>query len=175
MMPEVSTRTFLPVALATGTATFIGRIFFGPRAAFNVPPVGMLPVHPSGAYVLILYALLGVAAGAGAAGFIRGLHFAEDKFERIENPYARHALGMSIVGAMMYAFFRLSGHYDIQGVGYATIQDVLLSVVGAAPFLGLLFVAKLVATSLSLGSGSPAGFFRRHYSWGRHWEAPLAH
>ena len=29
MMPELSARTFLPVALATGTATFIGRIFFG--------------------------------------------------------------------------------------------------------------------------------------------------
>lgn len=159
MMPEVSTRTFLPVALATGTATFIGRIFFGPRPAFNVPPVGMLSDHPSGVYVLLLYALLGVVAGAGAAAFIRGLHFAEGQFERIKNPFARHALGMLIVGIMMYGFLRFSGHYDIQGVGYATIQDVLLSVVGAAPFLGLLFVAKLSATSLSLGSGSSGGIF----------------
>ena len=37
MMPEVSTRTFLPVALSTGTATFIGRIFFGPRACLQCP------------------------------------------------------------------------------------------------------------------------------------------
>ncbi|MDE2500718.1 MAG: chloride channel protein, partial [Alphaproteobacteria bacterium] len=29
MMPEVSVRTFLPVALATGTATFIARLFLG--------------------------------------------------------------------------------------------------------------------------------------------------
>ena len=29
MMPEVSSRTFLPVALATGTATFIARLFLG--------------------------------------------------------------------------------------------------------------------------------------------------
>ena len=29
MLPEVSVNTFLPVALATGTATFIGRLFFG--------------------------------------------------------------------------------------------------------------------------------------------------
>ena len=28
MMPELSARTFLPVALATGTATFIGRSLF---------------------------------------------------------------------------------------------------------------------------------------------------
>lgn len=101
MMPEVSTRTFLPVALSTGMATFVGRIFFGPRPAFDVPPVGMLSDHPSGVYVLALYALLGVVTGIGATGFIRGLHFAEEQFERIANPYIRHAIGMTVVGVMM--------------------------------------------------------------------------
>ena len=38
LMPELSARTFLPVALATGAATFIGRIFFGLQPAFEVPP-----------------------------------------------------------------------------------------------------------------------------------------
>ncbi|MGH7000040.1 MAG: chloride channel protein, partial [Stellaceae bacterium] len=42
MMPEVSVRTFLPVALATGTATFIGRYFFGPQPAFFVPHLAPL-------------------------------------------------------------------------------------------------------------------------------------
>ena len=91
MMPEVSTRTFLPVALATGTATFIGRLFFGPRPAFDVPAVGTLSVHPSAAYLLIAYAVLGAVAGVGATAFIRGLHLAEEQFDRIENPYLRHA------------------------------------------------------------------------------------
>jgi CIC family chloride channel protein len=159
MMPEVSTRTFLPVALATGTATFIGRIFFGPRAAFNVPPVGTLSNHVSGVFVLALYAALGVLAGVGATGFIRGLHYAEEQFERIKSPYLRHAFGMSMIGVMMYAFLRFSGHYSIQGVGYSTIQDILLSALSAAPFLALLFVAKLAATSISLGSGSSGGIF----------------
>ena len=159
MMPEVSTRTFLPVALATGTATFIGRIFFGPRPAFDVPPVGSLSVHPSAIYVLVLYGILGVLTGFAGAGFIRGLHFAEDQFERIKNPYLRHATGMSIVGAMMYAYLRFSGHYQIDGVGYSTIQAVLLGGLAAAPFLALLSVSKLVATSLSLGSGSSGGIF----------------
>ncbi len=159
MMPEVSTRTFLPVALATGTATFIGRIFFGPRPAFNVPAVGALSVHPSAIYVLVLYALLGVAAGLGAAGFIRGLHFAEETFERIRNAYLRHAIGMTLVGAMMYAYLRFSGHYQVDGVGYSTIQDVLFGGLAAAPFLALLSASKLIATSLSLGSGSSGGIF----------------
>jgi CIC family chloride channel protein len=37
MMPEVSVRTFLPVALATGTATFVGNWFLGQQPAFVVP------------------------------------------------------------------------------------------------------------------------------------------
>ena len=37
MLPEISVNTFLPVAVATGTATFIGRLFFGDQPAFNVP------------------------------------------------------------------------------------------------------------------------------------------
>jgi chloride channel protein, CIC family len=159
MMPEVSTRTFLPVALATGTATFIGRIFFGPRPAFHVPPVGTLSSHPSGVYMLVLYAVLGVLTGFGAAGFVRSLHYAEEQFDRIRNPYLRHAIGMGLVGVAMYAFLIFSGHYQIEGVGYATIQDVLLSAVGAAPFLALLFVSKMLATSASLGSGSSGGIF----------------
>ena len=44
MMPEVSVRTFLPVALATGTATFIGRFFFGPQPAFAVPQLAPMSV-----------------------------------------------------------------------------------------------------------------------------------
>jgi CIC family chloride channel protein len=159
MMPEVSTRTFLPVALATGTATFIGRLFFGPRPAFNVPDVGILPVHIADVYLLVAYAALGAIAGAGAAGFIRGLHFAENQFDRIKNPYLRHAIGMSIVGTMMYAFLRYSGHYQIDGVGYSTIEAVMMGGLVTAPFLALLFVSKLAATSLSLGSGSSGGIF----------------
>ena len=51
-------------------------------------------------------------AGIAAAGFIRGLHLAEGQFDRIKNPYLRHAIGMSIMGAMMYACLRLSWHYE---------------------------------------------------------------
>ncbi|HEY3777542.1 MAG TPA: chloride channel protein [Rhizomicrobium sp.] len=159
MMPEVSTRTFLPVALATGTATFIGRIFLGPRPAFNVPPVGTLGTHASAVYPLLLYAVLGALTGVAATGFIRGLHAAEDRFDRIDHPYLRHGLGMLLVGVMMYAFFRFSGHYHVEGVGYATIQDVLLGGLSSASFLAVLFFAKLAATSLSLGSGSSGGIF----------------
>jgi CIC family chloride channel protein len=83
----------------------------------------------------------------------------EETFERIGNPYLRHAIGMTIVGMMMYAFLHFSGHYQIDGVGYSTIEQALMGGLTAAPFLALLFASKLVATSLSLGSGSSGGIF----------------
>ncbi|HXI87534.1 MAG TPA: chloride channel protein, partial [Parvularculaceae bacterium] len=159
LLPEVSARTFLPVALATGTATFVGRLFLGIRPAFDLPTLETLPVEPAAIYLLLLYALLGAVIGLAATGFIRTLHAAEGQFDRIKNPYLRHSIGMLAVGVMMYAFLRLSGHYQIDSVGYATIQNVLLGGLGAAPFLALLFASKLVATSLSLGSGSSGGIF----------------
>src|ERR1700747_1983987 len=47
MMPELSARTFLPVALATGTATFIGRIYFGIHPAFAIPTELLTSQHPA--------------------------------------------------------------------------------------------------------------------------------
>src|ERR1700755_929366 len=60
MMPEVSVRTFLPVAIATGTATFVGRVFFGQAPAFVVPLPPLENVDLGAALLLFLYALLGV-------------------------------------------------------------------------------------------------------------------
>ncbi len=68
-------------------------------------------------------------------------------------------VGMSMVGVLMYALLRYQGHYFVEGVGYATIQAILEdNLVGVALLLGL-FVAKLFATSVSLGSGASGGIF----------------
>ena len=157
MMPEVSVRTFLPVALSTGAATFVGRFFLGVAPAFHVA----LPAEslPASIYVLLLYAFLGAIAGFGATAFIRGLHLAEDVFERISNSYLRHATGMFIVGVMIYVLFISFGQYYVEGVGYAAIQDILNGGLVVPGLLGILFICKLIATSVSLGSGSSGGIF----------------
>ena len=160
MLPEISVNTFLPVAVATGTATFIGRLFFGTEPAFSVPSnLAAIPNEPGSALTLMLYALLGAIIGVAAAGFIRGLHWLEDGFDRIPGRYLRHALGMLLVGILMYGFWRAAGHYYVEGVGYSTIQATLHGQVLGAWFLLLLFVSKLLATSISLGSGSSGGVF----------------
>jgi CIC family chloride channel protein len=160
MMPEISVNTFLPVAIATGTATFIGRLFFGAQPAFQVPAnLGTLPAEASSALLLLLYVVLGAIIGVAAAGFVRGLHWVEGWFERVPGRYLRHSVGMLLVGILIYALLRWSGHYYVEGVGYATIQATLMNQIGSAGFLGLLFLCKLAATSISLGSGSSGGIF----------------
>ena len=159
MMPELSARTFLPVALATGTATFIGRIFFGIHPAFAMPTKLLASQSPASLDALLLYALLGALIGIAAAAFIRGLSYAEDVFDRIRNPYLRNFVGMLIVGVLIYAFLIGAGHYFVEGVGYSTIQAILAGGLDLPALLIILFAAKLAATSISLGAGSSGGIF----------------
>lgn len=159
MMPEVSPRTFLPVALATGTATFVGNWLLGTQPAFAVPPLPALGQHAVSVVTLALYGALGAVMGVAAAAFVRALTAAEDVFDGIRNPYLRHATGMLIVGLVMYAFFYFFGHYYIEGVGYATVQAVLTGQLAPLAILPLLYVGKLAATSISLGSGASGGIF----------------
>jgi CIC family chloride channel protein len=159
MMPELSARTFLPVALATGTATFIGRIFFGIHPAFAMPTKLLASQSPASLDALLLYALLGALIGIAAAAFIRGLSYAEDLFDRIRNPYLRNFVGMLIVGVLIYAFLIGAGHYFVEGVGYSTIQAILTGGLDLPALLIILFAAKLAATSISLGAGSSGGIF----------------
>ena len=159
MLPEVSAETFLPVAIATGTATFVGRWFFGDTPAFHVPPIQAMPINSSALIVLLLFAVLGGVTGVAAAGFIRALNMAEDLFDLIKQRYLRHMLGMLILGVLMYVLLRTLGQYYIDGVGYATVQAILAGQLATFWLLGLLFVCKVLATSLSLGSGSSGGIF----------------
>lgn len=159
MMPEVSVETFLPVAIATGTATFVGRWFFGDAPAFHVPALQAMAVNSDALLVLALFALVGALSGFAAAGFIQGLHLAEDLFDRIKSRYLRHMLGMLMLGVLMYVLFRTLGQYFVDGVGYATVQAILTGQISTFWLLGVLAICKLLATSLSLGSGSSGGIF----------------
>ena len=104
MLPEISVSTFLPVALATGTATFIGRLFFGVQPAFAVPPtLAALPAEPSSA--------AGPAAVRGArrassawrppasSAACTGL---EDLFDAYPGQLPAPRVGMLLVGVLIY-------------------------------------------------------------------------
>ncbi len=161
MMNEVSVRTLVPVAISTATATYIGRIFFGSSPSFVIPALEMSYFHLTNPLLLISYVGLGLIMGVVSAIFIRSIYGFEDFFEkRIGGSYYRqHMLGMLLVGIMMHLLMVNFGHYYIEGVGYATIQDVLSGIHFPLYLLLLLFIMKLLAVSLTLGSGASGGIF----------------
>ncbi len=160
ILPEISSRTLIPVALATGAATYVGRAAFGPSPAFNVPSLIIARTFPVTGTTLIAYLCLGLLLGLLAMVYIRSIYAFEDFFDKLPgNYYTRHALGMLVFGLMMYLFLRYSGQYYIEGVGYSTIQEILGGPLMSPAFLLLLFAAKLLATSLALGSGASGGIF----------------
>ena len=151
----------MPVAVTTVTATYVGQLFFGVHPSFVIPALQQPYFHPLNPWLLGPYAALGVFMGCASAVYIHSLYLAEDFFEKrtVSNPYVRHAVGMLGVGGLMYGLISISGHYYVEGVGYSTVQDVLAGNMGTVRFLVLLFFLKLLATSLTLGSGGSGGIF----------------
>lgn len=160
LLPEVSNRTFLPVVVATGAATTIGRILIGPDPAFAVPDVQFPMVASFNIQEAIAFVLLGLLCGVAGWAFIRVLVFMEDGFPRLtQNEYVQNVLGMAVIGLMMVGLTHAFGHSYIDGVGYSVIQDILDHRMTSAGLLALLFALKLVATTVSLGCGASGGIF----------------
>lgn len=167
MLPCITPTSLFFVGLASVTATCIGRSAFGVFPAFYVPLLagGSGPANPVGA--LPFFLLLGVLLGAVSWLTTRGIYWFEDFFDRMPgNYYTRHMAGMFGVGLLMAGFMAFSApwfgqpnHYYVQGVGYATIMDILRGGIPAVGFLILLGAAKWLATCITLGSGASGGVF----------------
>ncbi len=160
MMVEIGTRTLVPVMVATATASYIGQLYFGATPSFIIPSLNLsLPTNLS-LENYVVYALLGLVVGILAMIYTRSIYLFEDLFDRMPgNYYTRHMFGMVLVGVLMYFMLQQFGHYYIQGVGYATIQDILNGKINEIGLLFFLIFVKLIAVSLTLGSGASGGVF----------------
>lgn len=159
LLVTVNSRTILPVAISTVVAANVGRYLIGSDPAFTIPALEQIQAT-SGALMTVLAIVLGALVGLLSLVFIRGIYFSEDFFDKLPvNAYLKHIIGSLLLGIMFYAMYLHSGHYHIQGVGYASIQDVLWNSITDPWFLLLLLVTKLLATSLTIGSGGSGGVF----------------
>ncbi len=161
MMVEISARTLVPVMMATGIATYVSRIFLGDHPSFIIPPLMISETTQTSPGAFASYLFLGVFTGLVALLFMRSIYWFEDRFEAIPgNYYTRHALGMLLVGITIYLMLHFTGRYYVEGVGYATVQQVLTQQGGLAIGLLLILAAlKILVTSLTLGSGGSGGIF----------------
>jgi chloride channel protein, CIC family len=160
MADEVSVRTFVPIAIATATATYMGQLFFGTHPSFMIPALQSPYFDPYSPEELFAYAGLGVVMGAVSAVLIKSIYGMEDAFARLKGGYyIRHITGMLAVGVVMYTVKVSLGYYYTEGVGYSTVQDILTGSLNQLYILAALSILKLLSTSLTLGSGGSGGIF----------------
>ncbi len=148
ILGEFSTRAFGTVVLASVAASVIGRTFFGDIPAFIVPEYRIVsPVE------LLLFALLAICAGIGGVFFTRTLYWFEDVFDRVPmREYLKPVPGGLMLGSL--AFFMP----EILGVGYGPIESALTGHYTLL-FLIAVLLLKVVAVSLTIGSGGSGGVF----------------
>lgn len=148
LLREFSARAFSVIVLASVTATVISRALLGDSPAFVVPPYEL-----RSPWELLFYALLGVLAAVVARVFIWSIYRFEDVFDAWQIPeYMKPVVGGLCVGAVGLAL------PQVFGVGYETVGEALHGNLPLA-MLAVLVVGKLVATSLTLGSGGSGGIF----------------
>ncbi len=148
ILREFAARAFSIVVLASVTASVVSRSLLGEAAFFHVPTYKLYS-----AWELLFYILLGCLAALIGRLFIITLYYFEDVFEKIRFPnILKPALGGLLLGLIGYSL------PQIFATGHSTIEAVLSASLPINLLIILIF-AKIVGTSLSLGSGGSGGVF----------------
>lgn len=144
------------VVISSVAANAISHIFLGDQPSF-----GMINYSMISYWELLTYAVLGVLAGLVALAFVRLLYKCEDLFDSWRIPdYVKPAIGGIVVGLIgLYS-------YDLLGVGYGEVfwestmsAEQALAGEIALQSLAILLVLKIIATSVTIGSGGSGGIF----------------
>jgi CIC family chloride channel protein len=148
VLADFDVRRFAPIVLACVTAVATSRALLG--GGTELRPVSWSLTHPS---EIAVYLVLGLVAGLFGIVYIRFVHGAEERFGRLPlRPELRAAVGGLAVGLIGLIAPR------VLGTGIETMNAALAGQL-ALGALVIALVCKLVATSCTLGSGSPGGSF----------------
>ncbi len=149
ILRDFTAESFGMVVLASVTASVIGRAAFGNSPFLHLPPFTVQHVSE-----YLLFALLGLLAGAVGVGFTRILYWIEDACDLAwRGPeWARPAVGGLLLGGLLLLL------PEMYGVGYPVLENAVGGkyVIG---FLVVLLVGKIAATSLTIGIGGSGGVF----------------
>jgi len=148
ILGEFGVFSFSPIIIASVISTLVSRLITGDFSAFTVPKYTLITVWEIGPYVL-----LGLVSGLVAIIFIKSLYFFEDKFDSIR----LHPLIKPVLGGLLIGVIGL-GLPHIFGVGYDSIDASLQNRMGFWIAFLLIF-AKILSTSLTIGSGGSGGIF----------------
>ncbi|NLO30640.1 MAG: CBS domain-containing protein [Methanosarcina mazei] len=143
---ELETKTFIPIVISSVFATLVSSTLFG------IKPIEISSYQLVSPYKEVgLCLILGLLAGVISTILIQALYYMKDLFSEIPvHPVFKPALGGLAVGALGLFYPR------VLGMGYNVIMDALNNQLAFNLLLILLFL-KILAFSLSLGSGGAGG------------------
>ena len=145
---EFTALSFSTVVVSSIAASVVGRVFLGDVPAFIVPEYSLVSL-----WEFPLYTILGLLAALLAVGFVFVLYKTEDIFDLWRFPeYLKPIVGGLIIGTIGLVF------PQIFGVGYPAMEKALVGEMGFELLLALILV-KVVATSITIGSGGSGGVF----------------
>ncbi|MGN6251935.1 MAG: chloride channel protein [Marmoricola sp.] len=149
ILADFAARSFGMVVLASVTASVVGRAAFGDQPFLALPAFEVSHVWEYAAF-----AVLGLLAGAAGVLFTGVLYAIEDLCDWVwRGPeWARPAVGGLALGALLLVVPQM------YGVGYPVLSRAVDGHY-AIPFLLVLLLAKMVATSLTIGIGGSGGVF----------------
>ena len=167
LMIDMTMSALLPILVSCVTATCFTYIFSGDAALFTFHLDSVWSVQRIPACVL-----LGITCGLVSLYFIRMMGACEDVFARFKNkPYIRLAIGGTVLSLLIFLFPALYGE------GYSSINLLLNGRTEAdwnqildnslfagqgtmlIPFIALVLLTKVVATSATNGGGGCGGTF----------------
>lgn len=153
VLGNFSMSLFAPLVFASVVATMVSRSFFGIRPWYTVPAFEFTSLTQ-----LPWFVCLGVVTGAMGAVFLKWLNVSESLFKKLAVPiYVRLAVGGLIVGVIAVWFPGVWGNG--YGITNSILHEEFMDLKYPLLFLAGLYVAKLVATLATVGSGAVGGVF----------------
>lgn len=139
--------SFAAIVISAGIATVVSRIYYGANPIFTVP------AYEVSAYEIPLYIVFGIFIGIVAVLYIKTFYKIKDRFDELKiHPQLKPVVGAFLVGSMGIFF------PQILGDGYEYIGQALDGNIVFIIMFALIFF-KIIATSLTLGSGGAGGVF----------------
>ena len=149
ILREIKFDSFSPIIIAAVTGTAVANSIFGRTGA-----IASIPGYQIVSYwELFFYIGLGIFSAGLALGFSNMLYFTEDVFEKLPIPKAlKAAVGGLMLGGLALVL------PQIHSTGYPVLESALQGQL-AVGLVFALMVGKILATSLTLGSGGSGGVF----------------
>jgi CIC family chloride channel protein len=150
---DFEVRALIPGLVASVTGYTVFGFVFGWDPLFSIPLDLVKYTNPAS---LILYATVGLVSAAVSVVYVKTFYAISDYFSKIRIPkYVKPAIGGVLVGMIGIVF------PQVLGTSYGWLQLAIDKDYALMPIyiLGAVIVFKILATSLTIGTGGSAGVF----------------